>query len=325
MPSLLVRLPNHLGDACMATPALDLLEANGSRLTLVGRSWARELYAAYGWAVETLPARRWARVALLRHLHAQGAASSGLLLTNSFSSALEFRLAGLRGAGYARDGRRWLLAQAVPVPAQWAGDMHTAAYYHHLACRWLGIEAALGGELSLRLDAGARKRASGLLGAAGVAPPYVMLCPVAIGRHRGRVKAWDGFARLCRELAAAGHTVLACPGPGERDALAQAVPDARLLDGTDVGAFAALLAASALVVANDSGAGHLAAAVGARLVSIFGVTDPAKTRPWGRAVRVLGGQHGWPPYEAVAAAAFASLADAAAVPGPLVPLVPLVQ
>ena len=42
---LLVRLPNHLGDACMALPALDLLAARGHSLTLAGRPWAAELFA----------------------------------------------------------------------------------------------------------------------------------------------------------------------------------------------------------------------------------------------------------------------------------------
>ena len=53
----------------------------------------------------------------------------------------------------------------------------------------------------------------------GVGADYIVLCPVAVGLHRGRVKAWDGFGRLCDELRAQGHAVVACPAPGEREAV----------------------------------------------------------------------------------------------------------
>jgi heptosyltransferase II len=121
-----------------------------------------------------------------------------------------------------------------------------------------------------------------------------VLCPVAVGLHRGRIKAWSGFPELCRALRARGDTVVGCPGPGEAQAVAAALPGATLLPATDVGGFAALLAGSRLVVANDSGPGHLAAAVGARLVSIFGVTEPERTQPWGPQVLRVGGSDGWP-------------------------------
>ncbi|HXF44989.1 MAG TPA: glycosyltransferase family 9 protein, partial [Burkholderiaceae bacterium] len=79
----------------------------------------------------------------------------------------------------------------------------------------------------------------------------------------------------------------------------RATPTVTLLPETDVGTFAALLAGSRLVVANDSGAGHLAAAVGAPLVSVFGVTDPSRTRPWTKTLRLVGGADGWPEFDAV--------------------------
>jgi heptosyltransferase-2 len=142
-----------------------------------------------------------------------------------------------------------------------------------------------------------------------VGSDYVVLCPVAVGLHRGRVKAWDGFGRLCDELRAQGRTVVACPGPGEQQAVAAALKDASILAPTDVGTFAALLAASRLVVANDSGPGHVAAAVGARLVSVFGVTEPTRTRPWGPRVTLVGSERGWPRYEEVAAAVASALAS----------------
>ena len=309
MPSFIVRLPNHLGDACMASPALDLLAARGHALTLVGRDWARDLYAGYPWAMLPLASSRLARVRQLYRLRRSlPRATPAVLLTNSFSSALEMRLAGLRPVGYDTDRRGWLLDRSFAVPDRWASDMHTVEYYHWLARCVIDRPVPAPTRLELRLAPAAYVHARWVLEAAALKPPFVMLCPVAIGLHHGQIKSWDGFSQLCEELVQRGHKVVACPGPGEHDAVAAAVPRALLLRETDVAGFAALLAQARLVVANDSGAGHLAAAVGARLVSVFGVTQLEKTRPLGANVRVVGSGAGWPSYEEVRSAVFEALA-----------------
>jgi len=310
MPSaLIVRLPNHLGDACMASPALDLLAGRGYALTLVGRAWARDLYAGYPWPMLALPTERLARVRVLWRL-ARGVprATRALLLTNSFSSALEMRLAGLRPVGYDTDGRGWLLTHAFPVPERWGRDMHTVEYYHWLARSVIDRPVPPPTRIELRLAPAAYVHARWALEAAAVRTPFVMLCPVATGLHHGQIKAWDGFARLCAELVQIGQTVVACPGPGEHEAVATAVPQAVLLPQTDVAGFAALLAQARLVVANDSGPAHLAAAVGARLISVFGVTEIDRTRPLGEHAQVVGTSGGWPDYEEVREAVLGALA-----------------
>jgi heptosyltransferase II len=300
MPALFVRLPNHLGDACMTVPALDLLATRGFALTLVGRGWARDLFAAYPWATLPLKGNWRERAATLRAATAGHAEPPGaLLFTNSFSSALDFFLARRPAAGYATDGRRWLLRAGYPVPARWVTGMHMVEYYWALASTFTGSEATPPPRLDLKVAPDATKRARTMLDAAGVGDRYVVLCPVAVGLHRGKVKAWDGFGRLNDALRAAGHKVVACPGPGEHEAVTAVLKDATILPSTDVGTFAALLGGSRLVVANDSGPGHVAAAVGAKLVSVFGVTEPVRTRPWGPSVTMVGSDGAWPSYEEV--------------------------
>lgn len=300
MSPLLVRLPNHLGDACMCLPALELLERSGQALMLVGKSWAAALFEAHGWPVVT-PRGSWLeRIDALRVARSARHSDRALLFTNSIGSALDFRLAGCASFGYATDARRWLLARAIAVPEAWTrGAMHTVEYYFELARRFTGVKAEVPPRLGLRLAPAAEARARALLAAAGVEGPYTMLCPAAVGLHHGRQKRWTGFAQLCTELLARGERVVACPGPGERTAVVAALPGATILPETDVAAFAALLRGARLVVANDSGPSHVAAAVGAPLVTIFGVTDPRRTRPWTPDADVLGGLDGWPAFDLV--------------------------
>ena len=294
----------------MALPALELLARRGHSLMLAGRPWAADLFAACPWPVLSLARERSPRIAALRAHTRPG--TPALLLTNSFGSALDFRLARLRPAGYSTDLRRLLLSRAFPVPARWRqadAPMHMVEYYYELARAFAGGEAPpVPPRLSLPLLPAAVERARAALRGAGLDGAYVMLCPVAIGLHQGKVKAWDGFGALCADLIGAGVQVAACPGPGERDAVRAAVPGAKLLPETDVGTFGALLAGSRLVIANDSGSAHVAAAVGAPLITLFGVTDARHTGPWSTNAVRLGAADRWPSFSEVAAAVRRQLA-----------------
>jgi len=299
MPTLFVRLPNHLGDACLCLPALDLLARSGPALALVGMPWATALFEAYGWPVLAPRGSLIERIDALRVARVAQRADQALLFPNSIGSALEFRLAGLASAGYATEARGWLLARAIAVPEAWTRDMHTVEYYFELARRFTGIDAQVPPKPALKLTPEAEARARAMLVAEGVEDAYTMLCPAAVGLHRGRQKAWTGFPKLCTDLRARGLRVVACPGPGERAVVTAALPGATILPQTDVATFAAMLRSAQLVVANDSGPSHVAAAVGAPLVAIFGVTEPARTRPWTPDADLVGGSHGWPEFDTV--------------------------
>ncbi len=92
---VVVRLPNWVGDVCMALPALAALHAHGLDLHCFGKAWAGDLLAGLPYQVQRLPKGLFAAAAALRAVGAQRALS----LTNSFGSALQLRLAGLRTVG----------------------------------------------------------------------------------------------------------------------------------------------------------------------------------------------------------------------------------
>ena len=100
----------------------------------------------------------------------------------------------------------------------------------------------------------------------------------------------DHLFTLARELSARGLEVLACDGAGEAEAcaaLVQAAGGRSLAGKTSLPQQAALCAAAAVVVSNDSGMAHLAGAVGAPTVVVFGSTSSAWTAPLGPRVQVV--------------------------------------
>jgi ADP-heptose:LPS heptosyltransferase len=97
------------------------------------------------------------------------------------------------------------------------------------------------------------------------------------------------FRDLVARLRGAGHPVVVFGGPGERALTAEVAGDqATDLGGrTDLALLASGLSACRLLVTNDSGPMHLAAAVGTPVVALFGAGDPAETGPLGPAHQVI--------------------------------------
>ncbi|MGE4335175.1 MAG: glycosyltransferase family 9 protein [Pigmentiphaga sp.] len=289
----------------MALPALHLLSRAGYSLVLVGRPWARDLLAGLPHtdfiALEG-PLRRDAqrlRDALHPGGKGLGTPYRGICFPDSLSSAMVFRMAGVRAGGYRDDGRSLLLGWPIGKPK---GDLHLVESYHYLAKsvlqRW-GHQACLSAKPPPTLDlpsTSAHERAAAtLLERAGLRPHgFVLLSPTATGRHRGRVKAWAHYDELARALQNDGWPVAICPPPQEIDAAHQAAPTAQVLAALPLGAFAALTQKAALVVCNDSGTSHVAAAAGSRQITLFGVTRPERTGPWSPNALCLGNEDQWP-------------------------------
>lgn len=302
---LLVVLPSWVGDAAMATPALRALRElyPESRITYLLREYVRPVIDGAPWhdrlivvrprkAKADRPAnggpprprgRRRGLVARLRRREFDAA----VLLPNSFRSALLVSSAGIRRRiGYDRDGRGLLLTDRllpmrrkgryVPVPA--------VDYYLGLA-RYLGAPAS---DRRLRLftrpadDA----RANVMLRSTGAdgGRPLVVLNPGAA--TKGRSKLWPAarFAAIADHLVDRHGAAIAVSGSAKERPLLDAVHRAarhQLIDlpaaGCDLTLLKSVLSRSALLVTNDTGARHIAAGVGARVVSLFGPTDPRWT------------------------------------------------
>lgn len=289
---LIVRLRNFVGDTVLSVPALRLLQQHGWRLELVGKGWARGLLEAEGWPVHVRPADLRGRVAQLRALRAQLRAqdagfdrrSNTLLFPYAFSAALDARLAGLKAEGHAGEGRSWLLSRGLPRRE----GRHTLVEYWELACDFLGIQAEPPAEIGMKVSEAQREAALALLAAHGVAPGrFVLICPFANGRVEFLDRSWPAFPEFVRRLHASGRRVVIVPGPAEVEGAQRLYPDALRLDGVALGVYSALLQQAGVVVANDTGPAHMAAGVGARLLSIWGPVDAARWAPWGPTVTLM--------------------------------------
>jgi heptosyltransferase-2 len=131
------------------------------------------------------------------------------------------------------------------------------------------------------------ERADALLREHGVGPGFVVICPFAGGTFEKLDKIWPHFPAFARALLASGRPVIACPGPGEEALLREQYPGVMSLEGVKLGAYGALLQRAALLVSNDTGPGHLAAAVGGRVISVLGPTKPEQWAPWGPTVTIV--------------------------------------
>ncbi len=287
----LVVAPSWVGDTVMALPVLDALAASGRRLTVLAKSNLAPLLALSPAVARTVAraATDEATVAALREVPC----AEAVILPNSFRSAwLPWQADIPRRYGYPGGWRRHLLAPAVRRPR---GERHQVE-----DCR--ALLGAMGVELppepvpalSLAPERLAQGRA--LLARAGLgdeARPRVGLFP---GAEFGPSKRWplERFAELSRalrrQLPASRQLIVA--GPKEVWLAVRLHEETGKLHPVvgpdlDLGQLATALSQLDVLVTNDSGPMHLAAALGVPCVALFGPTDPRRTAPLGPAHRVL--------------------------------------
>jgi heptosyltransferase-2 len=264
----IVRAPNHLGDLVMSLPALHQADAAA---IVVPRGLA-PLLAMAELDAAAIPLDRGTRGLIRAAARVrQGAFSRGILLTPSFSSALLFRLGAVSELrGTATDARDTLLHDVVPMDR--LRGLHRTIVYTILVT---GVAPARPLTPVVRVAPALAESWRALAGEPG--SRMIGIFPGSNAPSR----RWDAdrFAALASSLAVAGYRVVIFGGPGET-ALTRAVAGSSAFDAggrTDLPLLAAGLAACHILVTNDSGPLHLAAAVGTRTVSLWGAGNPLAT------------------------------------------------
>ena len=238
-----------------------------------------------------------------------GRYDTALLFTNSFSTALATRLAGIpRRMGYDRDGRGILLTHKLRAPR--VDNDHAIVpavdYYHHAARALLALPDTIPDlepeippgshhlpdhmRMELAVSQNDDARADEVLARAGIdaAAHFAIINPGG----NNPAKRWpaERFARLADHLSSTHRLrVLINAAPAESEladeisGLAETSPANLARCGQTIGSLKAITARARLMVTNDTGPRHIAAALGTPLVSLFGPTDhrwtPIPTRP----------------------------------------------
>jgi heptosyltransferase-2 len=280
--NILVRATNWVGDAVMCVPALQALRERfpAARITILAKPWVAGLYAREPFADEVIPYTQgyWATARALRERHFDAA----LLLQNAFEAALIAWLARIPvRLGYNRDARRLLLTRAVPVPAAGEIPRHQRFYYLELLRR-AGLIDRLPDSDAIRLTR-----------------PEVAVRPmvgVSPGAAYGGAKRWlpERFAEAASRVAAAHNARIALFGSASErpvcDQIAALLPGREVINyagRTTLAEFIDLAAACEVFLTNDSGAMHIASALGVPTVAVFGATDHEATGPTGPHARIV--------------------------------------
>jgi len=297
---ILVRQVNWVGDAVLTLPAIEALGRRfpGAEIVVLARSWVGGLFVGHPIVDRVVELKS----AGLRHSifgrwHLARSLSRerfdlAVLFPNSFDAALVPWLAGIpRRVGYSTDGRGWMLTDPL--------EKRSTPSRPHQVERYLAIVRALGGGDGpsiprLSVPAEAQKKADQTLRDHGVQErePIVAVNP---GSIYGSAKRWPAarFAAVADALVASrGVRILLIGSEAERPVLEQVArntgfPVVNLAGRTDLSALMGVLAQARLLVSNDTGAMHVAAAVGTPVLAIFGPTDAEATGPLGQSTRLL--------------------------------------
>jgi len=293
---LMIRATNWVGDAILALPALRAVRSKfpEAQIAIVARPYVADIYRGQGIADEFIPYdvnsahRGWSgRERLAAELRAKKF-DCALLLQNAFDAAwLAWRAGIPERIGYARDGRSLLLTKAIPAPKAGEIPTHEKFYYLELLRRagWIQ-ELQDDTHITLEIPEEQSEHAEATLRAAG-ARVGVPRIAVGAGASYGSAKCWppDRFAEALEQFTTQNNAdVILFGTPTEAKvsaAIAEGIgrPVINLTGKTTIADLPALLARCHLFLGNDSGAMHVAAAVGLPVVAIFGPTDPLGTAP----------------------------------------------
>ena len=294
---ILIVAPNWIGDALLAQPLFARLRQKhpGVTINAIAPNWTApvlrrmseidavlEVHFGHG---ELRLATRWSLARALR----QRPYDEAIVLPNTLKSALIPFFAGIPfRTGFVGELRYGLLnrvhrldEKALPLMAE---------RYAQLAEEPGATPARPLPEVKLRVDQANLAAALKRLGLSR-SKPVVAFCP---GAEYGPAKRWPAryFAELATKLAAQGRAVwLFGSGKdkeiGEEIARLSAGAAVNLCGGTDLASAIDLLSLAEVVVSNDSGLMHVAAAVGRRVVALYGSSSPEHTPPLSRTYRLV--------------------------------------
>jgi len=290
---VIVRAPNWIGDAVMATPFFASLRKTlpDVEVTCLCRAMVADIFC-FNHQVnriieldETHGRSGWTAVRTNAALLKQERFDLAVSLPNSLSSALIFFLARIpRRVGYRRDWRRLFLTHSLPFPKKGQRPHRAESYLRLLPL----VSEAPTFERQLMLPVSEEVSASVTASLAnhglGLSAVYAVIAPGAAQPN----KMWmpERFAQMAHRLVEDGLKVVLVGAPAEKELgdrvaqLAKADGLANLIGGGSLLFTAEVIRRATVFVGNDSGLAHVAAAVDTPAVILSGPGDPTEVAPY---------------------------------------------
>ncbi len=282
----------------MSLPALRALRDRypSAEIVILAKPWVEGLYRREPFCDRLIPytantlGSRWRAARELR----ESKFDCAILLQNAFEAAAIAFLAGIpERIGYARDGRSALLTKAVAVPRTGEIPLHQRFYYLEMLRR-AGIIDEMPASEMIRLQGAPEARLSGTarFRELGMGDCVIGVSP---GAAFGSAKRWlpERFAETANRVAGELGAAVAIFGSKDERALCESVAAAvqgrvqNFAGETTLAEFIDMAAACRVYLTNDSGAMHIASALGVPTVAVFGATDDVATGPTGPLARVI--------------------------------------
>ena len=300
---VVVRGTNWVGDSVMTVPALRALRRllPDARITLAVRPSAKGIFSEVDFVDDVLVYDRRNAFSVVSQVREWRRRKFDLavLFQNAFEAALIPFLAGVPlRLGYATESRQAMLTHPLPLP-DWRSSKHEVFYYLYLIT---ALEQMLSGtstvceadpDISLGISEARKAEAGELLQSYGVneEKSVVALCP---GSINSRAKRWpaERFAALADRLMDQQRQVVIIGSRDEIDVTNEVTGRMQhrpvvLTGKTSLDQITAVLGLVDLMVTNDTGPAHIAAALGCPTIVIFGPTNPLTTRPFSFKAEVL--------------------------------------
>jgi heptosyltransferase-2 len=292
-----VRAPNWIGDSILAIPSMRSLKTNfpDSSITIVAKNWVKDVFINLESVDDIIVIPDKNDLKSLKNAAKKlkkREFDTGLLLTNSFISALLFYMAGIpKRWGYKKDGRQILLTKPIPNKNP-RKQIHQVQYYQNIISG-LGLKVSPP-KLHLSVTKQQKDLAREFLFSLNIDPQkkLIILNP---GAYYGSAKRWpvSKYGDLAETLQRRFNLNLLIIGSQSEAGIADSISAClkkkpiNIAGKTPLRMLAGVISLSDVIISNDSGPMHLANALGIPVVALFGPTIPAVTRPFHQPYKVI--------------------------------------
>lgn len=263
---LVIRLPNWIGDTLMTYPLLLALQKSNIDFICIGHPWAKNLFS--GTDLRIITSSKIKNPFWCYQIYNKYNFEYGLLCTNSLSTILPMSFNGIKTIGFHSLSK-------IKIP--YNKNPHTVENYFDLS-KYFNNEFTLedcSNKIPIsqeNIDIGQK-----IIDQEIKEKEYIVICPYATNLHKGKNKEWPYWKQFCSEFKK--YKIVALVSPNDYQRCLDDFPNIIVIS-TNLAVSAYIMKQAKYVLANDSGAMHLASFFGANVIGLFGATEINKTRPW---------------------------------------------